>query len=220
MIWLKRNWGWMLLVIIALLPLINILKNIHIDFSGTGDSWFRMDTITVPGHRPGEVAREMSAAHMAVKETGEWAIRWLVFVLSLTPFTILTGIKSRLSVRQAAGIMAFTFAALHFMFFCIDRSLAETFKEVGFILGLIATIGMAVLAITSNTHSMKALRKNWKRLHKFAYIAAILAIVHLLLLEHADWAPYAIILIVGFVLRLPPIKTVIEQKLRKKTAIA
>lgn len=209
--WINKNWGWITVVIIGLLPLIKIMSMIHIDFSASAESWISMDTFTMPGRQPGELPREVSGAHLAVKETGEWAIRWMVIVLSMTPFSILTRIKPSLWVRQAAGITAFAYAAVHFMFFCIDRGLMETFIEVGYILGLIATLVMMVLAITSNRRSMKYLRNAWKKLHRLAYFAAILAILHVALLKHGEWVPYLIILAIGFLLRLNFVKKEISK---------
>ncbi|HZK95176.1 MAG TPA: ferric reductase-like transmembrane domain-containing protein [Prolixibacteraceae bacterium] len=214
--WIKKNRGWMTVIFIGILPLIGILKRINIDFNGTGETWISMDTFTQQGRRPGELSKEISGAHMAVKETGEWAIRWLVAILSLTPIAILTGIKSRLPVRQAIGVTAFIYAFLHLIFFCIDKGLMETFKEFGNILGLVATIVMLVLAITSNKRSMKFLRKSWKRVHRFAYLAGILAILHMVLLEHGDWAPYTVLLTIGFLVRTNAIKSMINKfRIRK-----
>jgi len=210
--WIKKNWGWVTVIIIGLLPLIGVLKMINLDFSGSAETWFSMDSFTMPGRRPGELPKVVTGAGRAVKETGEWAIRWIVIVLSLTPFSILTGKKPSLSVRQAAGITAFTYAGLHFLFFCVDKGWLETFKEFGSVLGLIATLVMMVLAITSNTRSMKFLRKKWKKLHRLAYLAGVLAILHVALLEHGDWIPYLIILIIGFLLRLTFIKQSISNR--------
>jgi len=209
--WIKKNWGWMIVISIGILPLIGILKMVNIDFTGTSESWISMDSFTMQGRRPGELPKEVTGAHMAVKETGEWAIRWLVAILSLTPIAILTRIKSRLHVRQAIGVTAFIYALLHLTFFCIDKGLMETFNEFGNILGLIATVVMLVLAITSNKQSMKFLRRSWKRVHRFAYLAGILAILHMVLLEHGDWAPYAILLFIGFMVRTTPIKETINK---------
>ena len=205
--WLKNNWGWIIVAVLGLIPLIKILSIINIGFSGAEGSWITADTMMLPARRAGDMPHEVSGAHMAVKETGEWAIRWLVFVLTLTPFGILTGIKAGLKVRQAAGIIAFLYAAFHFLFFCIDRGLMDTFRDTGYILGLIATVIMLALAITSNRKAMKLMRKNWKRMHRLAYPAAILSIVHVMLLRHGSWMPYAIIRLIGFVLRIPVIKT-------------
>ena len=161
--WIKKNWGWMTVIFIGILPLLGILKMINIDFKGTSESWISMDTFTMQRRRPGELSKEVTGAHMAVKETCEWAIRCLVAILSLTPIAILTGIKSRLHIRQAIGVTAFIFAFLHLTFFCIDKGLMEIFKEFGNILGLVATIVMLVLAITSNKRSMKYLTKELEK---------------------------------------------------------
>jgi sulfoxide reductase heme-binding subunit YedZ len=204
--WIKANWGWLTVIIVGILPLIEVFSMINIDFSGSSESWFSMDSFTMPGRRAGEPSREVSGAHLAVKQTGEWAIRWITIILSMTPFAILTGKKPSLWVRQAAGITAFVYACLHFLFFCVDKSFMETFKETGFILGLTATIIMLVLAVTSSTRAMKSLRKTWKKLHRFAYLAGALAVLHVVLLEHGDWAPYLIILAIGFLLRTRIVK--------------
>lgn len=210
--WIKTNWGWLIVIFVGVLPIIGILKMINLDFTGTSESWISMDTFTMQGRRPGELVKEVSGAHIAVKETGEWAIRWLVAILSLTPFAILTGIKSRLPIRQAIGITAFLYAFLHLLFFCIEKGLMETFKEFGNIMGLVATVVMFVLAITSNKQSMKFLQKSWKKLHRLAYLAGLLAILHMVLLEHGDWAPYTFILIIGFLLRITVIKKAIKNR--------
>lgn len=214
--WIKKNWGWVTVIIIGLLPLMGVLKMINLDFSGSAETWFSMDSFTMPGRRPGELPKVVTGAGRAVKETGEWAIRWIVIILSLTPFSILTGKKPSLSVRQATGITAFTYAGLHFLFFCVDKGWLETFKEFGSVLGLIATLVMMVLAITSNTRSMKFLRKKWKKLHRLAYLAGVLAILHVALLEHGDWIPYLIILVIGFLLRSTYIKQSISNRRTRK----
>jgi len=218
--WIMQNWGWITVIFIGILPFIGLLKMISFDFTDTGESWITMDAVTIQGRRPGEESRVVSGAHMAVKETGEWAIRWLVAILSLTPISIITGIKSRLHVRQAIGITAFIYAFAHLLFFCIDKGLMETFKELGNILGLTATIIMLVLAITSNKQSMKFMRKSWKKIHRFAYLAGFLAILHMVLLEHGDWAPYAILLIIGFLVRIRIIKGVISNFRISKKKVA
>ncbi len=210
--WIKNNWGWVTVIIIGFLPLTGILSMINIDFSGTG-SWISMDSITMHGRQPGDAPHEVSGVHLALKETGEWAIRWLVAILTLTPVAILTGKKASLYVRQAAGITAFVYAALHLLFFIIERGFMETFKEVSFILGLVSTVVMLVLAVTSSKRAIKYLRGAWKKLHRFAYLAGLLAVLHVALLKHGDWIPYLVILLIGFLLRLTFVKQFI-QKLR------
>ncbi len=214
--WIKKNWGWVTVIIIGLLPLTGILKMINIDFIGGSESWITMDSFTMQGRRPGELPREVSGAHIALKETGEWAIRWLIIVLSLTPFAILTGKKASLFVRQACGITAFVYASLHLLFFCIDKDFMGIFKGVSTILGLTSTLVMLALAVTSNKRSMKFLRNAWKKLHRFAYIAGVLAVMHVALLKHGDWVPYLIILAIGFLLRISYIEQAISNLKKRK----
>lgn len=216
--WIKTNWGWIVAFIFASIPLLHILSMVHIDFSGYADSWIYMDSFTLTGRHPDEMPRKVSGAHIAVRETGEWAIRWLVIVLSLTPFSILTGKKPSLWVRQACGIAAFVYAGLHFLFFCVDEGWLETFKEPGYVLGLIATFVMLVLAITSNTRSMKLLRRGWKKLHRLAYMVGILAVLHVALLKHGDWIPYLVILISGFIVRWLFAVQIISRSRGRKTS--
>jgi sulfoxide reductase heme-binding subunit YedZ len=204
--WLKQNWGWIVVIIIALVPLVSIHRLISIDFSGAGTSWITMDSVTLTGRGHGGLPKVVTGTQIAVKETGEWAIRWIVIVLSLTPFSILTNIKPSFSVRQCAGITSFVYAFLHLVFFCADKGWIESFKETGYVIGLIATVVMMVLAITSNRRSIRLLRKNWKKIHNMAYFAGILAVLHVMLLEHGDWIPYALILAIGFLLRISVVK--------------
>jgi len=218
---IRKNWNWALVALLGIIPLIPVFSMIQLDFSPSADSWISMEKISVPSRQPGEAARQVSGAHVAVKETGEWAIRWLVVILSLTPIAILTGIKSRLFVRQAAGIVAFVYATLHFIFFCIDRGWAETFKEFGYVLGLIAALIMTILAFTSNRKSMRFMRKNWKKMHRTAYLVALLAVTHVVLLEHGAWLPYLVILVLGFVVRSNLVKNRLSRfRSRKELAIA
>jgi sulfoxide reductase heme-binding subunit YedZ len=101
------------------------------------------------------------------------------------------------------------------------NSLMETFKEFGNMMGLLATLIMLVLAITSNKRSMKFMRQGWKKLHRLAYLVAFLAILHLVLLERGDWAPYAIILVIGFLLRITSIKNAVSNfRIRRNTVAA
>jgi len=87
-------------------------------------------------------------------------------------------------------------------------------------MGLLATLIMLLLAVTSNKRSMKYLRQDWKKLHRLAYLVALLAILHMILLEHGDFAPYAIILIIGFFLRITVIKNTVRNFRIRRNPVA
>jgi len=223
--WIKQNWVWLVVNIIAILPLVMLLDSFSLDFSENGTP-----TITVQNTRPeprfentqadvGEVGlTDMpdrdppSAWHFLVKETGEWAIRFLVFSLLCTPFYILFGWRKVLPLRKALGLYALMYATLHFIFFGLDRGWLATFGEFNFILGLMAVVIMIPLAITSNQWSMRTMGKNWKYLHRLAYVAAVCAVLHVAILGEGSVLWYGGLLTIGFVLRIPAIRKAITRR--------
>ena len=57
---------------------------------------------------------------------------------------------------------------------------------------------------------MKLLKSNWKTLQRFAYAAILLSLLHVVLLEKT-WLIYAIIVGIGFIIRIPVVKDKIIQ---------
>ncbi|WP_257018428.1 ferric reductase [Winogradskyella pacifica] len=136
--------------------------------------------------------------------SGEFAIRWMTAVLTCTPFFILFGINN-LFVRQAMGIATAVWSFLHFIIFIVAEGFMETFTQVNYIAGFIAVLILIPLFFTSNRKSMKRLKVKWKKLQSFAYAAIFLSLLHVAILEKT-WLIYAIIVGVGFIIRLPIIK--------------
>lgn len=175
---IKKNYGWMIVTILALLPMIPLLK------------------ITLEG---GEENLDM-LYHIS----GEFAIRWMTAVLTCTPFFILFGINN-LFVRQAMGIATAVWSFLHFIIFIVAEGFIETFTQVNYIAGFIAVLILIPLFFTSNRKSMKRLKVNWKKLQSFSYVAIFLSLLHVALLEKT-WLIYAIIVGIGFLIRIPLVK--------------
>jgi hypothetical protein len=50
-------------------------------------------------------------------------------------------------------------------------------------------------------------------------MAGILAVLHVVLLEHGDWIPYAVLLVAGFTLRLSVVKQWIAQVRNRKELV-
>jgi sulfoxide reductase heme-binding subunit YedZ len=223
--WFKQNWVWVVVNIIAILPLMILLNSFSLEFTESGTP-----TITVQNTLPeprfantradvGEVSladmpeREpLSTWHFLVKETGEWAIRFLVFSLLCTPLYILFGWRKVLPLRKALGLYAFMYAILHFIFFVLDRGWLATFGEFNFILGLLAVLIMIPLAVTSNQWSIRTMGKNWKYLHRLAYVAAGCAVLHIVILGEGSALLYGGLLTIGFVLRIPAIRKAITRR--------
>ena len=70
-----------------------------------------------------------------------------------------------------------------FRWIAIGEELAERpFITIGFFAYLI----LAALGVTSPKVMVRKMGKNWKRLHRLVYVAAVLAIVHLLWILRTD----------------------------------
>ncbi|MDP5120342.1 MAG: ferric reductase-like transmembrane domain-containing protein, partial [Spirosomaceae bacterium] len=112
---------------------------------------------------------------------------------------------TNLFVRQAMGIATAVWSILHFVIFIIAEGFAETFTQANYVAGFIAVLILIPLLLTSNSKSMKLLKRKWKKLQQFAYAAIILSLLHVVLLEKT-WIIYAVVVGIGFAIRLPFVK--------------
>ena len=191
---LKRNYGWIIVTILAIVPLFIILNMVNIDFN-------KGITITLVEGAGGD---DMTTLEMMYHVSGEFAIRWMTAVLTCTPFFILFGINN-LFVRQAMGIATAVWSLLHFIIFLAAVGVLETFTQANYIAGFVAVLILIPLLITSNRKSMKKLKRNWKKLQSFSYVAIFLSLLHVALLDKT-WIIYAVIVGLGFIVRIPAIK--------------
>jgi sulfoxide reductase heme-binding subunit YedZ len=162
----------------------------------------------------GAGGNEMTTLEMMYHVSGEFAIRWMTAVLTCTPFFILFGVTN-LFVRQAMGIATAVWSLLHFIIFIWAEGFLETFTQANYIAGFIAILILIPLFFTSNRKSMKRLKSNWKKLQRFAYAAILLSLFHVVLLEKT-WLIYAIIVGVGFIIRVPIVKNYFTQLRKNK----
>lgn len=90
--------------------------------------------------------------------------------------------------RRAFGVAAFAYAALHLFFYALEmETLANIADELGLPgiwTGWLALLLMLPLALTSNDAAMRALKGAWKRLQRLAYPAAVLTLVHWVLVHN------------------------------------
>jgi len=156
--------------------------------------------------------------------TGRTALILLLLSLACTPFSTLTGYKGVVRVRRALGLYAFLYVGLHFLTFVwLDyrlelAMLQQAILDQRYVLvGLAAGLILLALALTSTKGWQKRLGKNWKRLHRWVYLAGILAVVHFLWLVKDIRLPlrYAAVLAALLVLRLPPVRRGISRARRR-----
>ena len=202
---IKRNYGWMLVAILAILPLFIIFGMVNIDYANGLSISLIEDT----------ASEGRSTLEMLYHISGEFAIRWMTAVLTCTPFFILFGINN-LFVRQAMGIATAVWSLLHFIIFVWGEGLLETFTQVNYIAGFIAVLILLPLLFTSNRKSMKRLKSKWKQLQSLAYVAIVLSLLHVALLDKT-WLIYAVIVGLGFIIRIPPIKkSILAYRIHKR----
>ncbi|GAB4439020.1 MAG: hypothetical protein Kow0031_20940 [Anaerolineae bacterium] len=210
--WAKQNWLWLVVNLLAILSLISVFSMFSVDFNGLALPTISLNELTPPPDMPARPefdARDFSAFDLLVKSTGESAIRWLVLSLSATPLYILFGWRRLLTIKKAAGLYAFLFAVLHSLFFVADKGLLAVFDEFNFILGLLSVLVMLPLALTSTNWSMKQMGRGWKLLHKGAYAAGVLAVLHVAVLGEGSAMLYSAILLIGFAVRVPQLRKAI-----------
>lgn len=157
-------------------------------------------------------------------ESGEIAIWTLGTALALSPLRIVFP-NSRIVMalnrhRRATGVTACIYGLLHFSFHVLYeggwdglvRSLSKPFIWFG-AAGL--TI-LVILATTSNQWYIRALGgKNWKLLHRLAYVAAGLLIYHQAIAGKGHWAIARLLLFPLAALQLARLAKTFLQKKRQ-----
>lgn len=208
MAFLKKNYGWMIVAILALLPLFILSNMFKIDMT----NGFHLSLVDNGGKEG------LSTLEMLYHITGEFAIRWMTAVLTCTPFFILFGVAN-LFVRQAMGIATAVWSLLHFIIFIWAEGFLETFTQVNYVAGFIAVLILIPLLFTSNRKWMKKLKATWKKLQSWAYAAIVLSLLHVAILEKT-WIIYAVIVGLGFIIRIPVIKDKFINRRKNKATVA
>lgn len=116
---------------------------------------------------------------------GDWALRFLWITLAVTPVQVMTKWRGMAAYRQLFGLYSFFYASLHLLvYLSVDnafvwQTIAIDILESPYIwFGLSGFIIIFLLAITSPKAAKKRMGKNWKKLHRFIYLAAALVIIH------------------------------------------
>ena len=154
--------------------------------------------------------------------TGRYTLALLVLSLACTPAHWLTGLSAVQRLRKPLGLYAFLYALLHLLTyvgldfgFNLSFLWPEIVQQPFVQVGLLAFLLLLPLAITSTRWWQRRLGKNWQRLHRLAYLAAALAVLHFYWIVRGDWRrPLAVAIVVAILLlvRLPPIRRAIRKR--------
>lgn len=118
--------------------------------------------------------------------TGEWALRFLIASLAVTPLMRLTGWGWLVAQRRFLGLAAFFWAFGHLSvytvldwFFDWQEIIKDVTKHLYITLGMLAFLIMVPLALTSTKSSIRKLGGvRWNRLHALVYVSVIAACLH------------------------------------------
>ena len=143
--------------------------------------------------------------------TGDWTIRLLLGALAVTPLRRLTGWNGIVRLRRTIGLLAFTYASLHFLTWVVlDQGLFLQGDALGYVLddvakrpyvtvGFTAFVLLVPLAVTSTRGWVRRLGRRWTALHRLVYVAAALGTLHYLWLVKGEQVTpvwYALVLVV------------------------
>ncbi|QBC43354.1 protein-methionine-sulfoxide reductase heme-binding subunit MsrQ [Iodobacter fluviatilis] len=161
------------------------------------------------------------------RQTGTWALNFLMITLCVTPLRRLTGYGKLLLYRRMLGLYVFFYAFIHAVtFFVFDHGLDpaailhDVIKRPFVTIGFLAFILLIPLAATSNQAAIKKLKRQWQALHKLVYLIASLGVLHYFWLVKKDLTTpliYAGILAILFLMRTPFARRFDKAKLQKNT---
>jgi len=148
-----------------------------------------------------------------IRYLGDWALRFLLIALAVTPVRLLTGWNIVARLRRMLGLFAFFYVCLHMLayigldqFFDFAAIWKDIIKRIYITIGMAAFVMLLALAVTSTDGMARRLGgKAWRRLHKLVYPAAVAAVIHYMLMIKAGYleaAVYAVILALLLAIRL------------------
>ena len=117
---------------------------------------------------------------------GDWALRFLLITLAVTPLRRATGWAWLVRLRRMLGLYAFFYASLHLVaylwldqFFDWAEIGRDILKRPFITVGMATFLLLAPLAATSTNAMIRRLGgRRWQSLHRLVYPAALLAVLH------------------------------------------
>ncbi len=129
-----------------------------------------------------------------LRTTGVLTLLFLLITLSVTPLRKYFGWNELIKLRRMLGLFAFFYGAVHLVTYSIfDKSLElglivdDVWKRPFIAIGMSAFLMLVPLAVTSTKGMIKRVGgKNWARLHRLTYVAAVLGVIHFWMIVKSD----------------------------------
>lgn len=117
---------------------------------------------------------------------GDWALRFLLITLTVTPLRKYTGLAWLARLRRMLGLFCFFYAGLHVtsylwldQFFAWTDIAQDIVKRPFITAGFVAFMLLIPLAATSSNAMLRRLGgRQWQALHRSVYFIAILGVLH------------------------------------------
>ena len=128
----------------------------------------------------------------AIHQTGLWTVRFILISLAVTPLRAALDWPRLVLVRRILGVTAMVYGLLHLTLYGLDQNWAigvvasEIVRRFYLTIGFIALLSLVALGATSTDAATRKLGRWWKRLHRLAYPAAVLAIFHYFIQSKAN----------------------------------
>lgn len=134
------------------------------------------------------VADQLGAnpAEALIRSLGDWSLRFLVLVLSITPLRVLAGWPALARFRRMLGLFVFFYVCMHLlayawfdMGFDLAAMVLDVIKRPFILVGTTAWLLLLLMAATSFNRAIRALgARRWQLLHRSVYAVAALAVLH------------------------------------------
>jgi sulfoxide reductase heme-binding subunit YedZ len=126
-------------------------------------------------------------------ETGRWSIQFLLLSLAITPVRELLKLPHLAPLRRTFGLFSLFYATLHvtvYVIFLLEMRWSEIGSDIlerpYITVGFASFVILLVLGVTSPKSVVRLLGRKWKLIHRFVYLAIILAIVHVIWILRTD----------------------------------
>ena len=127
-----------------------------------------------------------------IHPSGEFAARLIIAAMMISPLRMMFPRARWLSWilrrRRSLGVAAFGYVVLHTALYVVDmetlRDILAEFWALGIWTGWAAFLILIPLAGSSHDVLMRRLRQWWKFLHRWIYLAAMLTLVHWMIVDN------------------------------------
>jgi sulfoxide reductase heme-binding subunit YedZ len=128
----------------------------------------------------------VNPAEYITRSTGDWALRFLLMTLAITPLRRMTGWAELARFRRMLGLFSFFYVLVHFSsyvsfdhVFDVMEIAKDVVKRPFITVGFLSLLLLLPLAATSTNAMVRRLgARRWIALHRLIYLIGPLAVLH------------------------------------------